>query len=244
LISVKKLAIGIKPPVKLFRVDSLWGETVDAILVALDEKAFGKDYYTAVGVSDARDQATIRNDDGSHSLTIAVEHVVFQKNTYGSGAKLNLDKAVDEFVMLWPVLNDVLRMRDVRRIGVVGEARFYDVTEPSKMLVEKLTRLSAYGHPSKFHLHFERRLATKEGLAPDVAKDDFENLICTFYESSLDTDRKDDRAFNANLDFQRYYAPPLAQNSVVKETRRLFEAFQKHFLEFDKKLNEMGLSGE
>ena len=83
-------------------------------------------------------------------------------------------------------------------------------------------------------------MPTKEGLAPDVAKSDFTNFIYTYYESSIDADAPEDNAINANLDYQRYYAPPLS-SEVPAAVEKHFSDFERHWHDFSNQLSQMGL---
>jgi hypothetical protein len=239
--AIKKFTIGIRPAAKLFRVASLSGELIDAVLAARKDKRFGDDYFKEVGFSENRDTVNLKNDDGTNSLTVSLQDVVFAKHVYTSPLpRVNAEKTLEEFAHLWQVVQSVLRIGEVRRIGVVAEFRVYDVPGPSKQLIEKLTRLDTPNHPARFRLHYEKRMATQESVAPDIEKDDFENLIYDYYESTQDNDSKEPNAFNANIDFQRYYQPAISGGQVARETERHVQRFKDHLKQFEHSLEDDG----
>ena len=240
MLPIKKFIIGIRPARKMFRVRSTWGDIADAVLDALDDKHLGSDYYTKIGTNDARDALSMSNPDTGNVLRVDFNNVVFSVNTYGAEHRVNTGKAFEQFEVLWRVVNAKLKMTDVRRIGIAGESRLYDIDDPSKVLAEALTKIPATQFTANFHQVFEERTPVKTTGKPDFAKGHFMNRILTFYESTMDADFSEDDCINANFDYQHYYSPLLTRN-VVGEAKIHFRDFEKRWKTFADEVKNLGL---
>ncbi|HEX5093796.1 MAG TPA: hypothetical protein VFV84_14000, partial [Burkholderiales bacterium] len=144
----------------------------------------------------------------------------FTTDHYERGNRVDFDDVFKEFDLLWRACDSVLKVRDVRRVGIVGEYRITPTKNPSAALME-FTRLAPRGIPAKFQLQFETRMLTTgaSGL-PDVKTADFWNTIESYYDSELDQEHADSGQITAMLDVQRYYMP-LLNGNVPDELRKL-----------------------
>lgn len=239
--SIRKFTIGIRPGKKMFRVQSNWGDLADDLFRHVRRSTqFERDYFTAVRTTDNRDAVTLVSEEPGNHLTISMQDVVFVKDGYESGRAVDRERALKEFSSLWEVIDSILHIVDVRRIGVVGEARVGEVDMPSKGLLESVTKIGASNHPAKFNLRFEERMPTLEGLAPDMEEDDFKNTIYTIYDSALDGDHPIDDGVSWTLDYQRYFTPPLSKD-IVKSTQDQQRHFESRWQAFSKKLVQLGV---
>ena len=241
MLPIKKFIIGIRPARKMFRVRSTWGDIADAVLDALDDKHLGADYYTKIGTNDARDALSMSNPDNGNVLRVDFNNVVFSASTYGAEHRVNTSKAFEQFEILWRAVNSKLKMTDVRRIGIAGESRIYDIDDPSKALAEALNKFPAPQYTAKFHQVYEERTPVKATGKPDFAKSQFMNKIRTFYESTMDADYPEDDSINANFDFQHYYSPLLTRNAVG-EAKIHFRDFEKQWKTFADEVKNLGLA--
>ena len=204
-------------------------------------KSFQRDYFGALRTNDARDSVTLVSEDPGNSLTVNIQDVIFTKDSYETGRPVNLEKAAKEFAELWGVVDSILHVKAIRRIGIVGETRIEDVDSPSLLLLQSLTTLQNPNHSAKFRLHYEERLPTLEGLAPDIESDDFKNIIYSFYDSSLDSVHAEDNAVSFTLDFQRYYTPPISRD-ILKQVEKLSPEFESKWNSFSDHLTKLGIS--
>lgn len=220
---IKRFSIGIQPLVRMFRVASLSGVLADSVLAARDSGRLGDDlYYESVGVSLP---LTMRNDKLGHVLAVSADNVVVTWDYFKSGKSFDFNKVLTEFRAVWSAVNAVLKMRDLRRVGIVTEHRFVPESgHPSKELMSTLTKLDRWdpeGYKDRFRLRWESRAIAQDGTIPNREKADFINQIAEIYDSAVDTDNPQDGAFNVNLDIQRYYAPAV-NNDVVDEVLKLY----------------------
>ncbi|MBI5439464.1 MAG: hypothetical protein HY936_11075 [Nitrosomonadales bacterium] len=107
--------------------------------------------------------------------------------------------------------------------------------------MDKLTSLKSNGFPAKFHLSFEDRKNVGVGGLPDPAKDDFINVIRTYYDSLLDVEHPEADSINTNLDVQRYYSP-IFKGAPFEEITKLKKEYDKTALRFTGDLNSFGIS--
>lgn len=238
---IKKITLGIRPSQKMFRVSSLHGTLVDSVLSLRGTKPIDDEYYKEITRSVEQGIIQLRNEDQGNTLRVDLENVVFIKDFYASEKQINVDDVLKEFRAIWKQINEVLRVRDIRRIGLVAEHRTaIEKDNPSAVLLKKLTSISAGAHPAKFILRFEdRRLTTKGGI-PDFKKDDFTNVICDYYDSEVDAEHPKQDHFNANLDVQRYYSP-LFNGNVFDEVVAIRQQFSKEQDRVKSDLKQRGL---
>lgn len=236
---IKKLTLGIRPSQKMFRLSSVQGTLVDSVLTLRGTKPIDDEYYTEVsrGIEPATIQ--LRNDELGNTLTIELDNVVFTKDLYDSDKQFDLDEVLKEFRTIWKQVNDVLHVKDIRRIGIVVEHQLAK-ENPSSVLIKQLTSLTPGGHVAKFLLHFEERFRTGKGGIPDPKTDDFINVICDYYDSERDIDHPKEGHINVNLDVQRYYSP-LFNGNVFDEITVFRQQLSKEQSRFEQDLKKRGL---
>lgn len=242
MMRINKFLIGIRSASKMFRMTSLSGLIIDAILSERgSNKQIDDEYYTQIARNNETANYQLYNEKLGNVLKIDLDNVIFIKDYYNSSKTFNFNKALDEFRQIWTILNDILKLKDIRRIGIVAEHQI-DIGEAnvSKQLIKSLTTFNKTSHPAKFLLRFENRYPTKEGIAPDIKKSDFVNVIHDFYDSELDTENPKKGALNANIDIQRYYSPLLKAN-VVEEVKKLNKTFIKETKSLESFIKEKGL---
>lgn len=243
MIRIKKFVVGIKSAQKMFRITSLGGSLIDAILSARGDKLLGEEYYTEVGRSHESGIVQLTNEELGNSLQVDTENVIFSKSTFSSDKRVDVERALSEFRFLWKQLNEVMRVRDIRRIGVAAEHQIpINGKSPSEVLLGKITTFVAKKNPAKFHLQLEsRRHTTNAAGIPDHKRDDFINVIHHYYDSALDVDHPLSDHFNANLDVQRYYSPLLNSN-IFDAAELVYRDFSKEAELLEKDLKERGLA--
>lgn len=237
---IKKITIGIQPSQKMFRVSSLHGSIVDSVLSLRGTKPITDEYYTEISRSTEQGSIRLKNDAEGNTLIVDLSNVVFVKDVYKSDKQLDIDDAFKEFRLIWKQVNDLLHVRDVRRIGVVGEHRIPVQNSSSATLLKSLTSISVASHPAKFILRFEERRLTTTGGIPDFKKDDFINVIRDYYDSEMDSDQPEEKHVNINLDVQRYYSP-LFNGNIFDEAERVHQQFTKEKDKCETDLKQRGL---
>ncbi len=240
MVKVNKLVLGIRTSLTMFRVAPLSGQIIDEVLSCRGKKPLDDEYYSDVATNLEQGFFMLQNLELGNTLHIDKKNIVFIKDGYEQSNKdISLNKAINEFSFVWNILNERLKVRDIRRIGIVAEHQVKK-NNGSKVLIESFTSLSLPPHPAKFHLKYEERKPTKEGLAPDIEKDDFMNVIYSFYDSEIDTEHPTPDAVNLNIDVQRYYSPLISSN-VSKEISNLSRQFENEEKKFISLLKEKGL---
>lgn len=242
MIRISKLVLGIRPSQKMFRVESLAGSAIDAILAARSDKTLGDDYFTSVGKAADRSSYRLFNEDQGNVLQIEEANVVFTKDVYLDEQHIDLEDVLAEWRLLWKHVNGVLAVRDIRRIGIVAEHQFKPPNgTASGRLFEGLAAIPRPQHPGKFMLQFEDRRPTtnKVGL-PDPTKDAFINVIQHYYDSELDTEHATSGFINANLDVQKYFSP-LFNGNIFDEIDVLLKLFKKEKAGLDAEIAKRGL---
>lgn len=238
-----KLVIGIRPAKRMFRIMSISGAIVDALVDSVGEKDLPDDYFTRV--TRTPDGAFIRLTDANdvNVLSVDTENIIFTKDYYEEKAHINFDDVQKEFRQVWDACQAVLKVRNIRRIGMVGEYRVTPKTgNSSAALLEHLTKLEARGHPAKFMMQFENRsLVTGAAGLPDVKTSDFWNTIETYYDSALDTEHSEEGQITAMLDVQRYFAPHL-NGGVPDEVWKLRKRFDDATKQMTDRLAKLGLT--
>lgn len=239
---IKKFSIGIRPASKMFRMTSLSGLIIDKILSERESnKHLDQKYYTQIARNNETGNYKLYNEELGNVLMLELDNIIFIKDYYKATKTFNFNKVCAEFKQIWGIVNDILQLKDIRRIGMVAEHQInVDETNVNKQLVEALTTLNKTSHPAKFFLRFENRYPTKEGIAPDIKKSDFVNVIQGFYDSEVDMGNPKKGSFNANIDIQRYYSP-LLKGNVVEEVKKLNKTFIKELKTFELFLREKGL---
>lgn len=235
MLDLKKITIGIRPAQRMFRVSSFIGAVIDEVLSKRGVGLIGAEYYSEVTKSQEQAFVQLRGQDGANFLRIDQDGIVFCRAAYdAAGSGISIDNCFAEFHSIWKAINDVLIVRNIRRIGLVGEHRIsMPESEVNKRLMSAVTTFEPPAHPHKLHLRFENRsfITSKTGI-PDLKSDDLLNVISDFYDSSMDGDFPTSEGINFNLDVQRYYNPFFnggLQNELI---------FLKKKLEDEQKRNE------
>lgn len=222
---IRKFTIGILPFAKMFRVHGLGGAATDAVL-KLRGKSLPEAYFDEIGVNPERTAYRLSGGDQVNNLQISEESITLTKDYHESDGSFSFKKTLDEYKLIWPAIQSVLAVTDIRRIGMVAEYR-YSVPHkhPSMWLREKLLPMQSTMVTEKFLLRFEEREFAKDGIAPDPKKADFLNYIFQYYDSALDASHPAPGFVDVNIDVQRYFAP-LLTGSVLDECVKLYRHFQ------------------
>jgi len=239
---IQKLTIGIRPATKIFRLPSLVGLIIDSILDERGSHTLEKEYFTNVHTNYEQSFFVMRNAELGNYLNMGENNISLTKDVYETDKIFNLKKFIQEFSVIWDIVNGYLKLHDIRRIGMVAEHRFLiEKTNPNKVLIEAITSFESPKFPAKFLFRYEERRPTIESIAPDIKKDDFINIIYDYYDSERDADHPAPGALNCNLDVQRYYSP-LVSSNVLDETKKLEKIFLNEKKVFDAFLIERGIA--
>lgn len=244
MLEIKKFIVGIRPFYRMFRVESIYGVLVDEILALRGVGLIIDEFYKEVLATQTTEKLNviIRNKEFGNHLTISSSDVIFIKDYYDLDEKININKAIDEFQHIWKPISSILKIKDIRRIGLAIEQRSEtENSNSSSLLLAKLTNIELKGFPEKFTLRYEDRSPTTGNARPDDKESDFTNIIYSFYDGTLDNEHPKKDTFNANIDYQRYYSP-LFNDNVFKEIKNLKSLFDKEKEVFNIKLQEKGLA--
>jgi len=229
----------------MFRLPSVGGLAIDELLkVCESEKKIGYGYFNQVSTPATKEgeySISIINDKKTNNLAILPDQVVFKKtsNTYSSA--INVEKAIDEFQLLWRAANKIIGFPEIRRIGLVGEYRLKERKpgDAGLQLIESLTKFNAPESCGRFHLTFEERNLKSNGGVADKDIDDFWNQINSFYISDID-ETPEKGMINANIDVQKYFNP--AKKDPMKDLGIVKERYLQRKKTFKEDLMAMGLS--
>jgi hypothetical protein len=222
MVRIKKFIVGIKPATKMFRIGTLGGSVIDAVLAARAEKALSEAYFSEVGRASDRVGYLLSNDELGNTLRIEDSNIIFIKDLYDSERKFDLAEILAEWRFLWKVVNGILEVRDVHRIGVAAEHQFESVGGTASNKLHSAFFAGAHPqHAGRFNLQYEERRPAmgKTGL-PDIKKDAFVNVLHHYYDSELDDDHDVKGRINANLDVQKYYSPYFNGSTLGTATSR------------------------
>lgn len=240
-----RFSIGIQFNERMFRLPSVGGEAIDAILKLRNTNSrIGSSYFSLVNMPlniTNEYSFSLVDEKKENSLTIGQDQFLFKKTSSNAISALNIDKIIEEFEILWKTADKLISFGEIRRIGFVGEFRINEkhVAGAGSDLVECLTKFDKPENCSRFHLTFEDRKRNKNGAIADKDTDDFWNSIFSFYISDLD-ETPEKGKINANLDIQKYYNP--AKTDPIKELKVIKNAFTDEKIKFKAKIKEMGLS--
>jgi hypothetical protein len=236
---INKLSVGLAPLAQMFRVTSLSGEIADEIVVNLKEKPIRNSEFFTEFNSPNTAMVQLRNKERGNSLLVTTGNIVFTQERFGS--HVDIDKFLEAFAQLWRVIDHVLDVQQIRRIGMVAEHRVFDVDDPSKVLVGALTKYPQPEYSGKFLCAFEKRIPYARAESPvNFKTGEFTNVIHQFYDSELDIDAPQSSAFNVNLDVQRYYSD-LTGDGFSDEVKSLRKEFESQWREFHANLKTLGL---
>ena len=235
-----KMSIGIRPARAMFRFSTLGGALIDEILAYTEKSKHSRKIFKHV--EQDGDKSHFRLVGDSCSLFVGTHDVQYSVDHYEAKSTLEINTEVDRFISLFLAINSSLKMRDIRRIGMVCEYRTPSKTAlPSKDLLEELTKLEPIGYPAKFQLQFEHRhpITNATGV-PDFRTDDFWNIIESYYDGEIDAYHSATRQINLMLDVQRYYNP-LLEDKFDSAIRSLAEKYNKQFGIFAEKAKSLGV---
>lgn len=235
-----KMSIGIKPSRAMFRFSTLGGTLIDEILTYTEKSKNSKKLFKHVEQDSNKSHFRLIGDTcslfvGTHDIQYSVDH-------YDSKSELEISIEIERFISLFSTVNSSLKIRDIRRIGLVCEYRTPSKTElPSKELLDKFTSFEAVGYPAKFQLQFEHRhpIVGATGI-PDFRTDDFWNIIESYYDAEVDEAHSTSRHINLMLDVQRYYNP-LLEDKPDNAIRSLADKYNKQFGLFLEKAKTLGV---
>lgn len=239
MMSIKKIAIGIRPSSRMFRIPSVIGLIIDTILSERGGKKLPDEYYSEISSNHEKASYRLRNETLGNTLIIDMEHILFVKNYYTIKKHSDIKDVFSEFSCIWQTVNEYLKVKDIRRLGIVSEHQFI-VDNTNKKLLDSLTCFQDVKHPAKFRLNFENRHQTAEGLAPDIERSDFLNVIYDIYDGELDVEHPQKGTVNANLDVQRYFSP-LIKSNIPEEVAKLHKIFLKEQAKFESFLKDREL---
>lgn len=234
-----KMSIGIRPARAMFRFSSLGGALIDEILTYTDKSKNSKKLFNHV--EQGGDKSHFRLFGDNCSLFVGTHDVQYSVDHYESKSSFEINTEIDRFISLFSTINTSLKIRDIRRIGMVCEYRTQSKTElPSRELLEEFTKFEPVGYPAKFHLQFEHRHPILNSIGvPDFRTDDFWNIIESYYDGEMDADHSMVKQKNFMLDVQRYYNP-LLEDKIDNAIRSLAEKYSKQFDIFSKKAKTLG----
>lgn len=238
---VRKFTIGVQPFVKSFRMNGLGGVATDAVL-RLRGKNLPDDFFSDVGLNAERTAYRLSSEDQTNSLQLTADSVAFTKDYYETKTSFDFKKVLEEFRILWGAVDGVLRLVDIRRIGMVAEYRYsIDNKNSSVWLRSKLTTIPTKSATDKFTMRFEEREFAKDGGSPDPKKADFLNCVYTIYDSISDANHPVSGFVDVDVDAQRYFTP-LLNGNVPDEVLKLHKHFESSQRRIDEFLTSLGAS--
>ena len=101
MIRMQKLTIGIRPATRMFRMVSVGGVAIDAVLRARDNDFLPKDYYTQVTTGADHNGYQLANPENGNTLKLDRDNVVFIKDNFDSDQPIDMKTAVLEFMLIW-----------------------------------------------------------------------------------------------------------------------------------------------
>lgn len=236
---LKKLTIGVRPQVTIFRVSSLGGLIADKILDSRNTKNLTEDYFTLVQRSPEIGTINLTDKDQTHNLLIGQNDINFTKDYYDTNNSIDVKEFIKEFHYLYGIVNEILKLNDVRRIGLAGEYRFEvkDITA-SEFLIRNITGFDT-NIPAKFNLRFEDRYPSNDKEKFDIKTSEFINVIHDYYDSVIDQ-HKEEGHINCNIDVQYYYAPPI-KSVTTGELNKIINKYKEEEKKINSYLKEKGL---
>jgi hypothetical protein len=227
---VRKFTLGVLPFAKTFRIHGLGGAAVDAVL-RLRGKTLPESYFADVGVNADRTAYRVSSEDHHNSLQLTEENLTLTKDYYEGQQSFDFRKVLEEFRLIWTAVDSVLKITDIRRIGMVAEHRYsVENDKPGLWMRTNLSTVPTSLATDKFMLRYEEREFASDGGVPDLKKADFINYIYTIYDSSSDVNHPRRGFVDADVDVQRYFAPLFSGNvgdEVLKLHKHLDPAVRR-----------------
>lgn len=234
MLRIDKLSVGIRFAKRRFALNSNWGAVTDA----LGEEQ--KIELITTGVPGALEGYFVRLADRGITVKISADNVVMVQNSYNGTKGVDAEAFLKQFESTWTTINRAVKVQNFRRVGIVAEHRVSNSPEPSRLLAEKLITQAVEGFQAGFRLHTEQRIPITGSSRPNIKSDAFVNVITDLYDSESDEEPAPD-AYNANLDIQRYFDPPL-QGGVADEAKRLYnKEFVNRWRRWKEQLDALGL---
>lgn len=228
----KKIVIGIRPAGKMFRISSVWGLIADKLLSERgSNKLYSNNFFDRVKHPKSIGEGFgLSNKELGHHLVIQETDILFFKDTLWNDKSLSTSKVFEEFNYLWKLINPILKVDEIRRIGVISEHRMYPTKQrPSEFIQERITKTTTNNFLKNTLLHYEESRLIDGGSKPDLDKDDCINVIKDIYDSGRD-EVSDNKAVNYNIDVQRYFGPPVDDlKKGLKITETIFREEKKKF---------------
>lgn len=242
MLKISKFSIGVRTSSKMFRVTTLAGSLIDNILDLRGSKKISNEYFSEVSKNLEQGQLKLNSNLNGNSLLIDLDNIILTKDFYEESKKLDLKAAIEEFDELWTCINNTLKIKDVRRIGLVAEHRLeVDEGASTMQLLEKYTSQNSTSQASKFMLKYENHSLAKDGKIPDPEKSSFVNIIREYYDSELDANHPAKGHINTNIDVQQYYSPLLSSN-IHTEILKLKKTFNDEWELLETELKSKGLA--
>jgi hypothetical protein len=237
-----KVTIGIRFNKRSFNLASFGGHLIDCILdLREDNKDINDSYFTKFSSKTDLSNLFIQflDDNGTNTLQIEGDQIVFIKSSCNENSSLNIDKVIKEFEILWETANKVLKFPHSRRIGLVGEYRHVteDKTPPSIKLAETLLNLPAPSNKGTFTLQYEDPENVTKGDFFDKKTSDFWNCIYTYRAVEENKEKDQKESIELCLDVQKYYNP--AKSKPLRELKSIktkYLAKKKEFKETNLRL--------
>ena len=113
---IKKLVVGIRPATKMFRIASVAGSVVDALLSARGG-VISETYYTKVNIDKDNQVYRLMGDDSEHALHIDRDNIHITRDVYNTGGAINFEKTLTEFRAIWKIVNTILDVRDIQGLA-------------------------------------------------------------------------------------------------------------------------------
>ena len=243
--NILKATLGISFSERMFRLSSLSGSIVDELL-SQRRKKIRSDSFEKISRVDNQSNYYLRLFNKASGIALAVDFdgVTYTHDLYDLNSHFEYNNFFKEFKAIWKILDSRLNFPDIRRIGYVTEQRFNTGNKDSnKVLIDRLTTFKLEGFPAKFNLTYQDRKNAGHGGLPDIRKDDFINIIYSYYDSSSDGEHPDEDSLslNANLDVQRYYSP-FCKGTPFDEIKKLKKEYDDAALRFNQDLSNLGIN--
>ncbi|MBC8735620.1 hypothetical protein F6X40_01910 [Paraburkholderia sp. UCT31] len=239
---VKKLTLGFRPGNRAFRVESMRGLLIDTLMDARGS-ALPETFYTLIADPSPAGVVSLMDQEQGNILYVDRDNVVITRDVYKKqNGNIDLEAAFGDFKRVWGVIQGVLKLDNIRRIGIVAEHRYKASGDGSSDLISKITRLPVHDYPANFTLQFESRTHSGKGKL-DAAKGAFTNCIYQIYDSAIDATAPAEGFINSNFDYQTYYSPLINTKNVTEEMERHFFAFKRELVKFNSEMDGLGLKG-
>lgn len=235
---IQKATIGIAFSTNMYRLSTLSGQLADELL-KLRGNSIPNEYFANIGRGDLQNVSlSLFNKEIGVHFGITQTEISYTFDFYNSENIFSFEKFINQFEAIWNTSNSVLKFPLIRRIGFVTEQRIYAGSKSNNILLDNLTTMKPNGFPARFQLTYDDRINTGKSGLPDYTKDDFINIIRSYYDSLLDVNHPEPDHINGNLDVQRYYAPNLS-GTPIEEIRKLKSHYDKASIEFVSHLEQL-----